>query len=83
MAQRCKFNFSYFINDDESGQDFNDWNQEELVKLFNKIKEYSKSPLSYWKTQNVGKYKVLVNYGSFPRGTDFTEPKHIPIEVEW
>jgi len=83
LAQRCKFNFSYFVNDDAAGQDFNDWNKDELVKLLNKIKEYSKSPLSYWKTQNVGQYKVLVNYGSFPRDTDFTEPKHIPIEVEW
>ena len=84
LAQRCKFNFSYFVNDDEAGQDFKDWTQEELVKLLEKLKEYSKFPLSHWKTQNVGKYKVFVNYGTeFPKNTDFTEPKHIPLEVEW
>jgi len=84
IAERCKFNFSYFVNNDEAGQDFKDWNQEELSKLLNKIKDYTKSSLNYWKTQNVGKYKVFVNYGAFPtKNTDFTEPKHIPIEVEW
>lgn len=82
LAQRCKFNFSYFVND-EASQDFKDWTQEELSKLFDKLKEYSKSPLSYWKRQNVGKYKVLVNYGAFPTNTDFKEPVHIPIEAEW
>ena len=83
LAQRCKLNFSYFVNDDKAGQDFNDWAKEELVKLLNKLKEYSKFPLNHWKTQKVGNYPVFVNYGSFPVNTDFTEPKHIPLEVEW
>jgi len=84
LAQRCKFNFSYFVNSDETGQDFGDWRKEELVKLLEKLKEYSKFPLKHWKTQNVGRYPVFVNYGSaFPTNTDFTEPSHIPIEVEW
>lgn len=83
LAQRCKFNFSYFVNDDDAGQDFKDWSQEELSKLFDKLKEYSKSSLNYWKTQNVGRYKVLENYGAFPTNTDFKEPDHIPIEAEW
>ena len=84
LAQRCKFNFSYFVNSDDAGQDFQDWTQTELAKLLEKLKEYSKFPLQYWKNQNAGKYKVLVNYGSaFPQNTDFTEPSHIPIEVEW
>ena len=84
LAQRCKFNFSYFVNDDESGQDFQEWTHEELIKLLDKLKEYSKFPLNHWKTQYVGKYPVFVNYGSaFPTNTDFKEPKHIPMEVEW
>jgi len=84
LAQRCKFNFPYFVNSDEVGQDFGDWTKEELVKLLEKLKEYSKFPLSHWKTKKVAKYPVLVNYGSaFPSNTDFTEPSHIPIEVEW
>lgn len=83
LAKRSKFNFSYFVNDDKSGQDFIDWNNEELVKLLEKLKEYSKFPLNHWKTQYVGKYSVFVNYGAFPKNTEFTEPKHIPLEVEW
>jgi len=83
LAQRCKFNFAYFVNDDEAGQDFKDWTQEELIKLLEKLKEYSKFPLSHWKNQKVGKYSVFVNYGAFPINTGFTEPKHIPLEVEW
>ncbi len=84
LAQRCKFNFSYFVNSDEAGQDFGDWTQEELVKLLEKLKEYSKFTLSHWKTKKVGNYPVFANYGSaFPTNTDFTEPSHIPIEVEW
>jgi len=83
LAQRSKFNFSYFVNDDKAGQDFNDWTKDELVKLLDKLKEYSKFPLNHWKTQNVGKYSVFANYGAFPINTDFTEPQHIPLEVEW
>ena len=84
LAQRCKFNFSYFVNSDSAGQDFCEWTHDELIKLLEKLKEYSKFPLSHWKFQKVGKYPVFVNYGSaFPSNTDFTEPSHIPIEVEW
>jgi len=84
LAQRCKFNFSYFVNDDDAGQDFKDWTHDELAKLLEKLKEYSKFPLSHWKHQKVGNYPVFVNYGNFPSTkTDFIEPKHIPLEVEW
>lgn len=84
LAQRCKFNFSYFVNNDKAGQDFQEWTKDELVKLLDKLKEYSKFHLNHWKTQKVGNYPVFVNYGAFPSNkTDFTEPKHIPIEVEW
>jgi len=83
LAERCKFNFSYFINSDSAGQDFDEWSKEELVKLLEKLKEYSKFPLSYWQNQKVGNYPVFVKYGSFPINTEFKEPSSIPIEVEW
>ena len=84
LAERCKFNFSYFVNSDNAGQDFNDWTKEELVKLMNKLKDYSQFPLTYWATKKVGKYPVFVNYGPlFPAKTNFIEPSHIPIEAEW
>lgn len=84
LAQRCKFNFSYFVNDDDAGQDFDKWTKDELVKLLEKLKEYSKFPLSHWKTKKVGNYPVFVKYGAFPIDrTEFIEPNHIPIEAEW
>ncbi len=83
LAKRCKFNFSYFVNDDDAGQDFQDWEHQELIKLLEKLKEYSKFPLQYWANQKVGNYEVFVKYGAFPKNTDFKEPKHIPLEVEW
>ena len=83
LAQRCKFNFSYFVNSDSAGQDFKDWSQQELTKLLEKLKEYSKFSLKYWETKKVGKYPVFVIYGSFPKKSDFKEPNHIPIEAQW
>ena len=82
LTLRCKFNFSYFTLD-EAGQDFNDWKQSELSKLLNKLKEYSKFALSHWEHQKVGRYPVLVKYGSFPINTDFKQPKHIPHQAVW
>lgn len=83
LAKRCKFNFSYFVNSDSAGQDFKDWSQEELAKLLEKLKEYSKFSLKYWENSFAGRYPVFVKYGSFPQNSDFKEPNHIPIEAEW
>jgi len=83
LAQRCKFNLSYFVNSDSAGQDFKDWEHNELIKLLNKLKDYSNNSLEYWKTQKVGRYSVLEIYGSFPINSEFKEPTHIPIEAQW
>ena len=82
LTNRCKFNFSYFTID-EAGQDFRDWSQNELSKLFDKLKEYSKFSLSYWEHQKVGRFPVFVKYESFPINTDFKLPKHIPHQAIW
>jgi len=79
---RCKFNFSYFTID-KVGQDFKDWTQNELSKLLDKLKEYSKFSLEYWTKQYQGNYPVFVKYDSFPINTDFTQPKHIPHQAIW
>jgi hypothetical protein len=50
LASKCKFNFAYFINDN-AGQDFKDWTHKQLYELFNKLKEYSKFPLSHWENK--------------------------------
>ncbi|SFV75354.1 hypothetical protein MNB_SM-3-374 [hydrothermal vent metagenome] len=82
LTLRCKFNFSYFIVD-SAGQDFKDWSQNELSKLFDKLKEYSKFSLSHWENQKVGNYPVFVKYDYFPKNTDFTKPKHVPHQAIW
>lgn len=82
LAQKTKFNFSYFINDN-AGQDFRDWTQKQLYELFDKLKEYSKFPLSHWKRQKLGNYSLFVNYNQFPTDTDFTLPKSIPHQAIW
>jgi len=83
LAERCKFNFSYFDVQSNISQDFKDWNQNELVKLLNKLKEYSKFSLKHWKNKKTGKFSLLTVYGNFPTNTDFKPPKHVPLEVEW
>ncbi|MEA2018543.1 MAG: hypothetical protein U9N59_08850 [Campylobacterota bacterium] len=82
LTSRCKFNFSYFRKD-EASQDFKDWNQNELSKLLDKLKDYSKSSLKYWESQYQGNYPTFVKYDSFPIRTDFTKPKHIPHQAIW
>lgn len=82
---RCKFNFHYF-SIQKGGQDFKEWNHNQLVKLLNKLKNYSENSLEYWARQPIGKGigHVLEIYGKFPvKNTEFIEPKSIPIEAQW
>lgn len=83
LTKRCKFNFSYFDVQNNISQEFNEWEHLELTKLLDKLKEYSKFSLKYWKNQFVGKYTVFAIYDSFPTNTDFEQPKHIPHQAMW
>jgi hypothetical protein len=87
ILARCKFNFSYFDNSQEAGQDFKDWTQEELCKLLNKLKEYGRKSLDEWENSYIGsgrhKNSIFVNYGDFPRKSDFVFPKHVPHQAKW
>ncbi|MEN9868654.1 MAG: hypothetical protein RL748_4244 [Pseudomonadota bacterium] len=83
LAGRCKFNFSYFTRQ-AAGQDFADCDAQQLVKLLDKLKDYSKEPLAYWKNLAVGKSgSVLAIYGAFPQKSSFTHPKHVPHQAQW
>ncbi|MBK7001439.1 MAG: hypothetical protein IPH35_16120 [Rhodoferax sp.] len=83
LASRCKFNFSYF-EVQKVGQNFADLKKETLIELFDKLKEYSKESLDYWRGQRVGKSgTIFATYGGFPARSDFTHPKHVPHQVEW
>lgn len=85
ISKKCKFNFSYFDNSQAAGQDFSDWDHDGLVKLLQKIKHYSDSPLEYWRHERCGGggLKILEIYGKFPDKSDFTHPKHVPHDVSW
>jgi hypothetical protein len=83
LASRCKFNFAYF-EVQEAGQDFEDLTPPKMVMLFEKLKEFSKESLDYWRNQRVGKSGyVFSTYGAFPSKSDFTRPKHIPHQADW
>jgi hypothetical protein len=83
LADRCKFNFAYFEVQD-AGQSFSDLTHENMAGLFNKLKDFSKESLDYWRNQRVGKSGyVLSTYGKFPSKSDFKQPKHVPHQAEW
>lgn len=83
LTKRCKFNFSYFEKQPAS-QDFAEWDAAQLIGLFEKLREYSREPLSYWMTMPIGKSgTVLSIYGLFPAKSDMTHPKHVPHQAQW
>ena len=89
IASRCCFNFSYFEGSQEQGQSFDDWAQNSgansLSVLLEKIKNYTKEPLAYWRNERVGAkgLRVLAHYNEFPKKSDFTHPPHVPHDVIW
>ena len=83
ISQKSKFNFAYFINNDKAGQDFRDWEHKQLYELFDKLKEYSKFPLSHWENEKLGKYPLFTTYSQFPTNTEFRKPKSVPHQAIW
>jgi hypothetical protein len=89
IAARCRFNFSYFEGNQTSGQNFSDWQNNtgacSLGSLLEKIKSYTKEPLSYWRNERVGSkgLRVLAHYEAFPKKSDFKHPPHVPHDVIW
>lgn len=89
IEQRSKFNFSYFIDDQDSAQSLQEWEQLggacALSTLLDKIKEYTRQPLSFWRNERVGSggLKVFDIYGDFPQQSKFQHPKHVPHDVHW
>lgn len=85
FSQNINFNFQFFDNSQPDGQDFKDWNHEQLYKLLDKLKEYCKNTLQYWQTMRIGKGSktVLEIYDRFPVKSDFHHPKHVPLDVAW
>ncbi len=89
IAKRCKFNFSYFVEDQLAGQSFADWNNGQgpssLYGLLDKVRQFSREPLDYWNNEKVGKQNILEIYGAFPKTskTEFSHPPSVPHDVQW
>jgi len=83
ISQKSKFNFAYFINSNDAGQNFRDWTHKQLYELFDKLKEYSKFPLSHWENEKLGNYPIFVKYNQFPTNTEFEKPKSVPHQAIW
>lgn len=87
LTLKCKFNFAYFNNAQEAGQHFSDWTGEELSKLLDKLKDFSRETLQHWTRQPIGsgRYRsnVLEVYDSFPTNSDFVHPKDVPHQAKW
>lgn len=95
IASRCKFNFSY-LETNQIGQSFVDWNtmagNSKLVKLMDKLKDFTREPLSHWTQKRSKKEKkggrgkrqsYLEIYGEFPTRSAFKHPAHVPEDVLW
>jgi hypothetical protein len=78
------FSFQYFDNSQAAGQDFSDWTKDQIVKLLNKLKHYSSNTMAHWRRERIGGGRsVLEVYGNFPVQSEFTHPKHVPLDIEW
>lgn len=83
ITKRCKFNFSYFDNQNgEKG--FDTWDQAKLAAFINKLKDFGRESLAHWQSVKVGKSgTILALYGAFPAKSTFSHPKHVPHQAVW
>jgi len=82
---RFKFNFSFFDDSQEHGSAFSELGPGVLSDIMEKIKDYTRHELNYWRHQRCGSggLKILADYGAFPVKSNFTHPKAIPNNVNW
>lgn len=85
FENKASFSFQFFDNNNSAGCDFKDLTHEQLCKLIEKLKAYSKESLQHWKQTRVGggKNHILEIYGDFPSPSGFTKPVWIPEKVMW
>lgn len=83
IKKLLSFNFKYFDGTQNSGQKLGDLTQEQLLKFFEKLKNFSSHSKSHWINQRQGKHPTLAIYGNFPEESLFKYPKHVPAGVKW
>jgi hypothetical protein len=85
LSKRCKFNFSFFDGSQPAGPNIADIPKADLDVLFEKLRLFSKEPLSYWQNARCGGggLNIMEVYGNFPKKSDFQKPKHVPHDALW
>ena len=85
IAERCKFNFSYYDGAQDPSSEFSDLTKEFLCEVLQKVKSFTRFKLSHWLHERAGSggLKVFSIYGKFPAKSDFVHPKSVPHDVSW
>lgn len=85
LETRSKFNLSFLDENQKFASTLKKAEKKELYDIISKIKDYSRSSLSYWKGKRIGggSGKVLAEYKTFPENSDFEHPSHVPKNVSW
>lgn len=85
IKDRCKFNLSFFDDSQQYASSFASLRPDVLTDIVNKIKAYTRNDLNYWRNQRTGGHglKILADYETFPKKSNFTHPKFVPHDVSW
>lgn len=88
ILKKCKFNFSYFDNNQKPySTSFNELSEKDKSEFYQKLIEFSKFSLEHWQKIGIGNGRkrshVLDVYGTFPRKSKFVHPAHVPHDVKW
>ncbi|WP_058976147.1 hypothetical protein [Pseudomonas syringae] len=77
------FNLNFFNRDQPHTSDFDKLEGGELLKLVNKLVNFSDKSLIGWSYETAGGHNLFVNYRTFPSPSGFRHPACVPHDVEW
>lgn len=84
LVKRTKFNFSFLDLEQPENLD-KDLTHDFYKELFDKLKQFSGEPLSYWNSAPAGQGdgNYLEIYTDFPKRSNFKHPKFVPHDAIW
>lgn len=85
ISNLTKFNFSYLDDSQKAGQSLEEWNNEGyLLKLCERLVEFSKKKLIEWKQAKKSKKSSEFSiYEEYPARSKFKKPSHVPEFAKW
>jgi len=85
VCEKLSFSFQYFDDSQPAAQSFSAWDHDEIVKLLEKLRNYSRENKEYWRRMPIGGHgsTVLVLYGGFPENSELRHPRFVPEDVCW